>query len=152
MYGSTLFCQLAAYLGDPGPRLPRRVVHCQPFIWLRAVRSVGFGRVGQPFGVVGGGRGGASLREGIYSVSYLARKSSFGDQEFAEHHRIRMVDREAPHGRSPCRGIADEKWPIPVKMITSRIASRVEQRDGTAGLRIDARKVRPLMGIASKAT
>ncbi len=50
------------------------------------------------------GRGGASLREGIYSVSYSARKSSFGDQEFAEHHRIRMVDREAPHGRSPARG------------------------------------------------
>ena len=63
-----------------------------------------------------------------------------------------MVDREASNGGSPRRRVTHKNRSVPLEMLVPRVATRVKELGRHRGRRIDACKIRALMGVASEAT
>lgn len=63
-----------------------------------------------------------------------------------------MVDREASSGGSPGRRVTHKNRSVPLEMLVPRVATRVKELGRHRGRRIDACKIRALMGVASEAT
>ena len=85
-----------------------------------------------------------------HAANLSARKPPFSDQQLSENDRVGMVDREASNGGSPGRRVTHKNRSVPLEMLVPRVATRVKELGRHRGRRIDACKIRALMGVSSE--